>query len=111
MQEPAHHDEVSVSLTDVVVDRITEPLGDEALVGAKALLAAARVEATFQVAAGDPAPVLLSLAARHGCDAIVMGARGRGWMTSALFGSVSRAVLAGSAIPVTIVRHAPPATG
>jgi nucleotide-binding universal stress UspA family protein len=111
VQEPVHHDEVSISLTDLVVDRITEPPGDEALAGAKALFDAAGVDATFEVAAGDPAPVLLSLAARHGCDAIAMGARGRGWMTSALFGSVSRAVLAGSPIPVTIVRHAPPAAG
>lgn len=45
-------------------------------------------------------------AARHGCEAIIMGVCGLGAMRSALMGSVSQAVLHASPVPVTIVKHA-----
>ena len=54
---------------------------------------------------GDPAQTLLEIAARYGCALIIMGARGRGALRSALLGSVSQAVLHSSPLPVTIVKH------
>ena len=50
---------------------------------------------------------LLEIAQRCGCDAIIMGARGRGALQSTLLGSVSQAVLQASPLPVTIVKHSP----
>jgi nucleotide-binding universal stress UspA family protein len=46
------------------------------------------------------------MAERHGCDAIILGARGLGTLRSALMGSVSQGVLKASRLPVTIVKHA-----
>ena len=58
-----------------------------------------------EIASGEPAPVLIDLARRHGCDAIIMGARGRGALRSALLGSVSQRVVQDAAVPVTIIKQ------
>ena len=57
---------------------------------------------------GDPARVLLDLADRHGCEAIVMGSGRPGILSNARLGSVAQAVVQHATIPVTIVRHAEP---
>jgi nucleotide-binding universal stress UspA family protein len=45
------------------------------------------------------------MAERHGCDAIILGARGLGALRSALMGSVSQGILHASRLPVTVVKH------
>lgn len=81
-------------------------VGARLLKSAEALFDAANVPFSRAIAFGDPAPQLQALAQRHGCDGIVMGARGMGFLRSALMGSVSAAVLhSSSTIPVTIVKH------
>jgi hypothetical protein len=75
------------------------------LAGAEALLNASGVRYEREIASGEPAPALIDMAHRHGCDAIIMGARGRGALRSALLGSVSQHVVQNAAVPVTIVKH------
>ena len=51
---------------------------------AEALLNASGVPYEREIASGEPAPALIDMAHRHSCDAIIMGARGRGALRSAL---------------------------
>ena len=90
-----------------VLDRVTGAVGARALKGAEALFEAAGLAFEREIGSGDPAPTLLEIAQRCGCEAIIMGARGRGALRSALLGSVSQAVLQASPLPVTIVKHQP----
>jgi nucleotide-binding universal stress UspA family protein len=56
------------------------------------------------VGVGDPGEVILAFARRLGCDQIVMGTRGLGPVTELLLGSAARHVVAGAAVPVTLLR-------
>lgn len=58
-------------------------------------------EQVWQV--GDPASVILALAASRKADIIVMGSRGRTDFSRMVMGSVSSKVLAASKIPVLLV--------
>ena len=90
-----------------VLDRVTGAVGARALKSAEALFEAAGLAFEREIGSGDPAPTLLEIAHRFGCEAIIMGARGHGALRSALLGSVSQAVLHTSPLPVTIVKHQP----
>ena len=88
-----------------VLDRVTGAVGARALKNAEALFEAAGLAFEREIGSGEPAPTLLEIAQRCGCEAIIMGARGRGALSSALLGSVSMAVLQTSPVPVTIVKQ------
>ena len=105
VQEPTYAFEMMLAPDADTLDRITGAVGARALKNAEALFDAAGLGFEQEIASGDPAPTLLAVAKRFDCDAIVMGARGRGALRSALMGSVSQAVLQTSRLPVTIVRH------
>jgi nucleotide-binding universal stress UspA family protein len=53
---------------------------------------------------GKPRDAIIEAAEEHGARVIVMGNRGHGATESTLFGSVSRAVLHRSRVPVLVVR-------
>jgi nucleotide-binding universal stress UspA family protein len=102
------------SLYELVVvhdaDRLAEvarAAAADALAPAEALLRAAGVEYETEVATGDAGHQLVDIAEDHGCDAVVMAARGASAGLAAL-GSVAQAVLARSPVPVTIVRRVEP---
>ena len=53
---------------------------------------------------GEPAPEIVRYADLVGADLIVIGSRGHGAVSTALWGSVSRGVLAAAKVPVLVVR-------
>jgi nucleotide-binding universal stress UspA family protein len=54
---------------------------------------------------GDPARELVSAASALGCDLIVVGSRGLGWLTAKLLGSVSEAVVNNADRPVLVAKY------
>jgi nucleotide-binding universal stress UspA family protein len=65
-----------------------------------------RASTTLLTRVGKPAPEIVSSAARHGCDVIVMGYRGIGRASRFLFGSTTEEVVRKTAVPVLAI---PPA--
>jgi nucleotide-binding universal stress UspA family protein len=58
-----------------------------------------------EIIEGDPATCIVDAARYRDADLLVVGSRGHGVLASALFGSVSRAVMTHSPVPVMIVRE------
>lgn len=106
VQEPTFLYEMVLPANAEVLERVTGAVGSRALAGAEALFNAAGVPYEREIGSGEPAATLVEMAERHGCAAIVMGARGLGALRGALLGSVSQGVLHASKAPVTIVKHA-----
>ena len=105
---------LAVHLLHVRVPRV--PIGDEsanspateaqargALAPAKALLDAAAVPYTSEIATGYVGSTIVSYARQRGCDGIVMATRGGG-STEQLLGSIARQVVQLADIPVTLVK-------
>ena len=109
VQEPTHFYEVVLAHDAALVERASRAAGADALLAGEALLHAAGLAFEREVAIGDPANTLIEIAERHACDAVLIAARGRGALSSALLGSVSREVLQASPVPVMIVKRAEPA--
>jgi nucleotide-binding universal stress UspA family protein len=59
--------------------------------------------AGIEVIQGYPADMILQMAEKHDCDAIVMGSHGKGIVAHAFLGSTSRKVLRRSRKPVFII--------
>lgn len=106
VQEPTFLYERVLPPSAEVLERLSGAVGSRALAGAEALFDAAGVPFEREIGSGEPAAALVDMAERHGCDAIIMGARGMGALRSALLGSVSQGVLHASKVPVTIVKQA-----
>jgi nucleotide-binding universal stress UspA family protein len=116
VQEPASLYEVMVAHDAERIAAIQRDAGADLIAGAEALLDAAGAAYESEVAAGAPEHRLLELAESYGCNAIVMGAHGQGAAGGVDrvggargLGSVARAVLEASPLPVTVVRAAPEA--
>lgn len=108
VQEPIYGFEMMLPADASLVDRLSGAMGERALAEAETLFKTAALPFEREIGSGDPASVLLDIAERFRCEAIIMGARGRGALRSALLGSVSQAVLQSATIPVTIVKHRVP---
>ncbi len=106
VQEPATLYEMVVAHDIDVLARVSAEAGAHTLAPAEALLREAGVPFESEVAQGDPAHTLVDILERYGCDLVVMGARGRGNLRSALLGSVSHEVLHAAGVPVMIVKPA-----
>jgi nucleotide-binding universal stress UspA family protein len=85
---------------------LSDSAGPHSLQGARELCDAAGADYEFEVALGNPAHMLVDLAERYGCGAIVAGARGKGGLGSAALGPVAHELMHVSTLPVTIVKHA-----
>lgn len=70
----------------------------------RALLQRAGLQSTEEALIGHPAKVILEVAKRHKSDFIVMGSHGRTPLKSLVLGSVTSKVIAGTSIPVAVIR-------
>ena len=108
VQESASLYEMVVARDPAVIDEVSAEAGQHQLEAARALCTEAGVNFEAEVVIGDPAHLILELAERHACDAIILGARGHGGLRGAVLGSVSQAVAYAATVPVTVVKHAEP---
>ena len=104
VQPSANLYEVMTAHDPDVIREVRGAAGADLLAPAEALLQAAGVDFESEVAGGEPEHLIVEIAERYGCDAIVMGARGMGDWEAALLGSVSQEVVQHSPVPVTVVR-------
>jgi nucleotide-binding universal stress UspA family protein len=86
-----------------IVKGFHEEEGNKALAPARKLLADSSVPHEEHIAIGEPARTIVGDAAQKGCDQIVMGSRGLGYVADLLVGSTARKVLHLARLPVTIV--------
>jgi nucleotide-binding universal stress UspA family protein len=108
VQEPASLYELLTMRDPQLVQGVSASAGDHLLQSARQLCDAAGIGYECEVASGDPAHMLLDIAERYGCDAIIVGARGRGGLAGPVLGSVSQVLAHDSPIPVTVVKHVAP---
>lgn len=80
---------------------------EAALEDAAAIAAEHGVFSTIAMLRGNVVDEIVAYADSHDVDMTIVGSRGRGAITGALLGSVSRGVLAESKRPVMVVRGAP----
>lgn len=106
VQEPATLYEMVVAPDGEVLKKVSTAAGIDALETAEALLVREKLAYEREIASGDPAHTIVDIAERHGCDMIIMGARGTGALRSAILGSVSNQVLHAASVPVMVVKPA-----
>jgi len=104
VQDTATLYEMVVAHDPDVLQAVNEGAGQDLMRPAVALLEAAGQAVVQDVATGDPAQMLVEVAERHGCDAIILSARGTGSLRAAVMGSVSHELLHSSPVPVTVVK-------
>lgn len=86
------------------LDERCPPQAAQALEPAVALLAKAGATCTLHCHCGQPAPGIAAYAPSAGCDAVIMGTRGRGVFANLMIGFVAAEVVKLVDIPVTLVK-------
>ena len=104
VQEPAQLYELVMAADTALIARATEQAGAKALKAGEALLRHEGIPYATEIAVGDPAHTLIDIVERFGCDMVVMGARDKGSLRSALLGSVSHEVLHAAQVPVMLIK-------
>ena len=104
VQEPAHLYEMVMAADTALIARASAQAGAKALKAGEALLRHAAIPYATEVATGDPAHTLIDIVERFACDMVVMGARDKGSLRSALLGSVSHEVLHAAKVPVMLIK-------
>jgi nucleotide-binding universal stress UspA family protein len=100
-------DELVAHLPQKAVDAWYAREGGDALAGAAARLQAAGVPHTVHRLSGPVVQTIVEQCQALGCDAIVMGTRGRGRLAGAVLGSVAAGVAGQVPVPVTLVKAGP----
>ncbi len=106
VQESATLYEMVVAHDPLVLQQVSLDAGTHQLAAAQALVSAADIEFDSVVESGDPVNMLLDIAEREACDAIILGAKGHGNLLGSIMGSVSQQMVQDCPIPVTVVKHA-----
>lgn len=105
VQEPATLYEIVVSRDSDLIAEASIQAAEHLMAPALAMLEAAGLACETEVGMGDPAHTLVDIIEDTGCHAVLIGARGKGAISSALLGSVSQQLSHASPVPVTIVHH------
>ncbi|WP_374406459.1 universal stress protein [Hydrogenophaga sp.] len=108
VQESASLYEMVVAHDPAVLEKVSTEAGQDLMRPAVALLEAAGQKVETEVATGDPAHVLIEIAERRACDAVVMAAGTGGGLRAALLGSVTQHLVDHAPVPVTVVRDPVP---
>jgi nucleotide-binding universal stress UspA family protein len=104
VQSPANLYELVVAHDPGVIQKVSEAAAQDLMRPAVKLLQAAGHQPELAVATGDPAHILLELLENHGCNAVIMGARGASESEDNTPGSVAQALLDTCPVPVTLVK-------
>jgi len=104
VQEPAHLYEMMMNPDPALIERASAEAGAFALRGGEALLKQAGLGYETEVAIGDPAHTIVDIVERFGCDLIILGARDKGSLRSALLGLVAHEVLHAAPVPVMVIK-------
>jgi nucleotide-binding universal stress UspA family protein len=86
------------------VQRYYDEESDEALAGARTLLAERGVDCTVAKRVGDPADEIVACALAGNFELVVMGTRGHTALVNLVMGSVATKVLAASKVPVLFIK-------
>lgn len=106
VQDGATFYELMVAHDPTVLQQVSEGAGCDLMQAAVALLEAAGQTVEQEVASGDPAHMLVEIAERYNCDAVIMSTHGSGGLRAAMLGSVSHEMVRISPVPVTLVKPA-----
>ena len=87
-----------------MIDAELRSEGEKPLVQAEIMALAAGVACVPHVSIGSAAGEIVAYAAKHGCDAVVMGTRGMGAVAGLVMGSVAQKVVHLASVPVTLVK-------
>ena len=108
VQSPANLYEMVVAHDPNVIQKVSDAAGHDLMRPALKLLHTAGIQAEQEVASGDPANMLLEILENHGCEALIVSARGRSDSEDLSPGSVAQGLLDNCMVPVTLVK--PPAS-
>lgn len=86
------------------LDRYYREEGEAVLAQARASLSQAGIAVTQHIHVGQPADIIVKLAAELGCDLICLGTHGRGALSSVVLGSVASKVLHSASVPVLLAK-------
>ena len=108
VQDAPHLYEVVLAHDVQVLAAAGHAAAEDAMDPARELLAQANIALECVIAAGNPGQRLVEIVETQGCDAVVMGSQGHGWLGQPRLGQVTQWVLTHAGVPVTVVRHEVP---
>ena len=104
VQEPASLYEMVLAPDAQARANATQAVGEHVLANAEAILREAGIAHHHAVITGDPAQEIIELVEQHRCNMVIVGASGKGWLRSAIEGSVTLSLVQDAQVPVVVVK-------